>query len=214
MQLKGLVSNIRHNVHRSYQRRRTINPPSRSFNHLDSHDIAQVYGQVHCIVARLRVTDINAVQQQDNLFGSTASNGNVRLSTNRSSLTDIHANGVFQQIVNTLYRCLRNICTVEYSYHSRSLTLRQGCPRACHAHFFEHHLAGRCHRCRVCHHRMGADALGRGVGQRGHREHTAHHLPTQTGEKRIALVSELSEHEHRPLHVESWFVHLFFIKGD
>ncbi len=159
-------------------------------------------------MARLRVTDVDAVEQQNNLFGSAASYRDIRLCTNRSSLTDIHANGVFQQVVNTLYGCLRNIGTVQYSYHSRSLTLCQGRPRACHTDLLEHHLAGCRHRCRVRYHRIGADALGRGVGQRGYGEHATHHLSAQTGKKRVALVSELSEHEHRALHVESWFVHL------
>ncbi len=68
-----LVSLSRHDIHRSYQRRCAIDSACRPLDHLDSHDIAQVNGQIHRIVARLRVTDIDAVQQQDNLFGSTAS---------------------------------------------------------------------------------------------------------------------------------------------
>ena len=91
-----LVSLSRHDIHRSYQRRRAIDPACRTLDHLDSHDIAQVYGQIHRIVARLRVTDIDAVKQQDNLFGCAASDRDIRLCTNRSSLTDIHAYGVFQ----------------------------------------------------------------------------------------------------------------------
>ena len=148
-----------YNINRPHQRRRPINPPCWSFNHLDSHDIAQIYGQIHRIVARLWVTDIDAIQQDDDLFGCTASDGDIRLSANGSSLSDIHAYGEFQQVVNTMYGRLRNLCTVQYSYHSRSLTFRQGCPGASYTHLFEHHLAGRRHRCRVCHHGIRADTL-------------------------------------------------------
>ena len=196
-------SNTSHNINRPHERRRPVDSPCRSLQHLNPHDVAQVYGQVHRVVARLRVTDIDAVQQEDDLFGSTASNGDVRLSTNRSSLTDIHADGVFQQIVNTLYGSLRNVGTVQYCDHSCSLTFRQGRPRAGHTDLLELHLAGCCHGCRVCHHRVCADTLRRGVSQRGHREHAAHHLSAQTAEQRVALVTEMSEHEHLAL-IKSW----------
>ncbi len=54
-------------------------------------------------MTRLRITDINAIEQDSNLLTRTASDTDIRLCTNRSSLTDIHAYGVFQQIINTLY---------------------------------------------------------------------------------------------------------------
>ena len=81
-------------------------------------------------MTRLWITDVDAIEQDDDLFAGTTSDGDVCLGTNRASLTDIDADGVFQQIVNTLYGSLRNIGTVQYSDHSRSLTSRQGRPGA------------------------------------------------------------------------------------
>ena len=134
-------------------------------------------------MARLRVTDIDAVEQQDDLVLGTASDGDVCLCTNGPSLTDIHAYSVFQEIVNTLYWCLRNVCAIQYSDHSRSLTLCQGRPRAGDCHLLEHHLAG----CRggggVCHDGIRRDTLRRGVGQRGYGEHATYHLSSQTGKE-------------------------------
>ena len=118
-------------------------------------------------MARLRVTDIDAVEQQDNLFGGAASDRDVSLGSDGASLAYVYANGVFQQIVNTLYGGLRNIAAIQYSYHSRSLTLRQGRPRACHADFLEHHLARCRHRGRVGHDGIRRNTLGRGIGQCG-----------------------------------------------
>ena len=59
---------------------------------------------------------------------------------------------------------------------------------------------------------MGADALGRRIGERRYRENRADHLAAQAAEERPALVPELVEHEYAAL-VEQWFVqNLMLIK--
>ena len=87
---------LRHHINRPHERRCPIYPPRRPLNHLDPDDIIKIHGQIHRIVARLRVTDVDAVEQQDDLFRGTATDGDVRLGTEGSPLSDINADGVFQ----------------------------------------------------------------------------------------------------------------------
>ena len=110
-------------------------------------------------MTRLWITDVDAIEQDDDLFARTASDRDVGLGTNRASLTDIDAYGVLQQIVNTLYGSLRNIGTIQYSDHSRSLTSRQGRPGASHTDLLELHLACCCHGSGVCYDRICRDTL-------------------------------------------------------
>ena len=158
-------------------------------------------------MARLWVTDVDAVQQQDNLVLRTSAYRDVGLGANRSPLSHIHAYSVFKQIVNTLYWRLRNILAIQYSYHSRSLTLGQWRPRSSHADFIEHHLASCRGRNGVGNHWFRAHAFGRCVCECGYRKHTAYYLAAQTAEERVAFVSEMTENQALALHVECWFVH-------
>ena len=158
-------------------------------------------------MARLRVTDIDAVEQQDNLFGGAASDRDVSLGSDGASLAYVYANGVFQQIVNTLYGGLRNIAAIQYSYHSRSLTLGQWRSRSRNTHLFQHHFAGGSGRCRVRNHRFRTHTLGRCVCKCRYRQHATYHLSAQAAEERVPLVSEVTEHQGGAPQTEFWFVH-------
>ena len=204
----GLLGGARHDVDGSHERRGAVDAACGAFEHLDADNLAQVDGQIHRVVACLRVADVDAVEQEDDLFGSTSTDTDVSLCTNGSTLADIDAYGVLQQIVNTLYGSLRNIGTFQYSYHSRSLTTRQGRPGARHRDFLQQHLARRRGGSRVADDRGCRNTLCRGERERGYRQDAAHHFTPQTGKQRVALVPEMMEHEDWALHVECWFVHV------
>ena len=59
-----------------------------------------------------------------------ASDADVGLRANGPSLTDIYADGVFQQIVNTLYWRRLYFVAAQYSDHSRCLPQSKRCARA------------------------------------------------------------------------------------
>ena len=127
-------------------------------------------------MAGLGVADVDAVEQDDDLLLCAASYRDVGLCTNGASLADIHADGVFQQIVNTLYGSLLNVSTVQYSDHSRSLTLGQGRPGAGDAHFVEHQLLCRLRADGVGRDGLCADGACRRVCERRDTKHRADHL--------------------------------------
>ena len=115
-------------------------------------------------------------EQDDDLFLSAASDGDVGLRANGTALADIDAYGQFQQIVNTLHRGLLNVGTLQYSDHSRSLTTRQGRSTSGDAHLVEQQFACGADSCGVGDDGMCADALCRRISKRRHGEHGAHHL--------------------------------------
>ena len=83
-------------INRPNKRRCPIDPSCRPLKHLDAYDVVEVYGQVHRIVARLRVADVDAIEQQDDLLLGAAPDGDVRLCPGGTSLPDIDAHGVLQ----------------------------------------------------------------------------------------------------------------------
>ena len=85
-----------HNINRSDERGCTVDTSCRTLEHFDADDVVDVDGQIHRIVPCLRVTDVNAVEQQDDLFGSAATDGNVCLGSDGSPLPDIDADGILQ----------------------------------------------------------------------------------------------------------------------
>ena len=72
-------------------------------------------------MSRLRVADVDAVQQNRYLLACASSDAYIRLGTDGSALAHIHANSHLQQIVNTLYWRRLNILAAQYSDHSRGL---------------------------------------------------------------------------------------------
>ena len=118
---------VRHDIHCPHQRRRAIDTTGRTLQHFDANDVAHIAWQVEGIVSRLRITDVDAVQQDGNLLTAAASDANVRLGTKGTALTDVNAYGIFQQVVNTLYWRRLNILATQYSDHSRCLPKCKRC---------------------------------------------------------------------------------------
>ena len=131
---------VRHHIHRPYERRRAIDASGRAFQHLDADDVAQVARQVEGVVPRLRIADVDAVQQDGYLLAAAATDADIRLGTQRTALPDVNAYGIFQQIVNTLYWRRLNILAAQYSDHSRGLSKGKRCARARDLEVVERHL--------------------------------------------------------------------------
>ena len=159
----------------------------------------------------LRVTDVNAVQQDGDLFVVAAAHTHIGLCTDGTALSHIHAHSQFQQIVYTLYCRRLNIVARQYRYHSHLLTLRQRRSRSHHTHPFEHHLSVCADR--VCRYQLHvrADAVGGSMRQRSHTQYTDNDLTSQTREQRVALVGEVRKLQNTAL-VENWFVHCYILK--
>ena len=93
----------------------------RTFENFYTLNFANVNGEIEGVVSCLRVADVDAVEEDCDLFVVAATYAHVGLRSNWSALTDINACGVFQQIVNTLHWSRLNVGTFQYSYHSCSL---------------------------------------------------------------------------------------------
>ena len=170
-----------HNVDGPYQRRCTIDASGRTFEHLNALNVRNVEWEVEGIMPCLRVADVNAVEQDSDLLIVAASDTDVGLRSNRSTLADVYAYGIFQQIVNTLYRCRLNVGPLQHSDHSRLLTSGQRRTRAGHVDLLEPHFA-------ACLGGVGldgfnADAVGLGIGQGGHAQRPNEHFTTQTSKE-------------------------------
>ena len=144
-------------------------------------------------MSRLRIADIDAVEQYCNLLGCAAPYADVGLRTQWSPLSDIHACGVFHQIVNTLYWRLRNLLTVQYRYHSRRLPDGKRSARARDFHAIEHHLPVDLPGSGI--HLVGirTHPVSLRISERGHAEYTDKYHLSQTSKECIALVAELLE---------------------
>ena len=177
------------------QRRCSIDPACWSFEHFNTFDFADVNWEIKHVVSCLRVADVDAVEQDSDLLAVAASDAHVSLRSNRSTLPDIHACGIFQQIVNTLHWRRLYIGSFQYSYHSRSLGACQRCLRTANGHLVERHLAVGLGGNGVCCHLSYADASGTGVLQRGNAEHTHQYLTSKTSKQRVAFASKMLEHD-------------------
>ena len=142
----------------------------------------------------LRVTDVDAVEQDRDLLVGSASHTDVGLRSNGASLADINAYGVLQQIVNTLYRRRLNVPAVQYSYHSRSPACAKRCARPGDFYVIEQYSFLSCQaRGRVGHTLYGACFRSRCVVECRHAECSDNDLTSHTSEKCIPLVRELRE---------------------
>ena len=162
-------------------------------------------------MSRLRVADVDAVQQDGYLLARTASDAHVRLSTDRTALAHIHANRHLQQIVNTLYWRRLNLLAAQYSDHSRSLPQCKRCARTRYLDFVERSLLVRLFVvARLL--RLGADVVccSTGTLQCRNAQHADGDDASQTGKQGISLPCKLSEAEGLAL-IENWFVHIFIV---
>ena len=141
-------------------------------------------------MGRLRVADVDAVEQNSYLLTASASDADVGEGTQRAFLSDVGSCYELQHVVNTLYRSRLNLVVAQYSNHSRLLTLRQWRSSSSHLHHLQ--LAcGSYHR-RVCIGLvgLGTDSGSLGMSQRGDAEGAHKHFAAQHVEERVALVAE------------------------
>ena len=157
-------------------------------------------------MSRLRVADVDAVEQDGYLFAVAAAYAHVGLCSEWPSLAHIYSRYIFQQVVDTLYWRRLNVLAAQYSYHSRLLTQRQRRSRSHHVHLLKHHLSAA--QGGVGGYLVGLNAHSccRSVLQGCHTEYTDNHLSSQTCKQGIALVRELLKLQNTAL-VENWFVH-------
>ena len=80
-------------IHRPHQRRGAVDAGSGTFEHFNALDVGKVARQVHGVVGSLRVADIDAVEQDDDLLLSAAPDADVSLRANGTALADIDADG-------------------------------------------------------------------------------------------------------------------------
>ena len=124
----GRVGQGGHDVDGTGERRTAKYPSGGSFQNLDALNLADIHGEVKGIVSRLRVADVDAVEQDSHLLVVASADADVCLRANGSSLSHIHSCNIFEQVVNTLHWSRLNIALLQYSNHSRSLTFGQGRP--------------------------------------------------------------------------------------
>ena len=94
----------RDDVDGAQQGRRPVHARSRALEHLDALDVAQVHREVEGVVPRLRVGDVDPVQQDGDLVIGAAADADVRLHAHRAALAHIHAQGVLEEVVDGLGR--------------------------------------------------------------------------------------------------------------
>ena len=190
----GGVGSLGHDVDGTKHRRGTIHSSCRSLQHLDALNLSKVYGKVKGIVSSLWVTDVDAVEQNNYLLIVASTDADVSLGTNGSPLSDIHSSHILEQVIDTLYWRSLNVAAIQYGYHSHSLTLGQGRPRAGDAHLVERQFAVGLGSDGVGGQRFNTHTVGLGIGECGHAEGSDEHLASETGKQRIALASETAEH--------------------
>ena len=195
----AFLSGSRDDVDGTHKRRCAIDTSGRSFEHFDTLNLTDIDGKIKGIVTALRVADINAVEQDCDLFVVASTDADVGLRSNWSTLADIHSCGVFQQIINTLHRRSLNVATLQYSYHSRCLVAGHRSSRPHDAHLVESHLAVGLGGNGVGGDRAYAHALGTCVRQGGYAQCADDHLASKTGKKRVTLASKSLEHNYSRL---------------
>ena len=119
---------LRHDVDSSEQGRSAEHSAGRSFKNLDALNVAYVYRKIECVVTGLRVADVHSVEKNSDLLLVSAPDADVGLRSNRSALPHIHSGCILQQIIDTLYRRSFNILALQYSNHSRCLSMGQRSP--------------------------------------------------------------------------------------
>ena len=133
----GVLLRARDDVDGADQRRSAVDASRRALQDLDPLDLRQVHGQVHHEVARLRVADVDAVEQHGDLVEGAAADADVGLDTHRTALAHVHPNCVFEQVVDGLGRRLADQQRVQHRDHPGGLMYGQRDTRPADRHFFE-----------------------------------------------------------------------------
>ena len=107
------------------QRGGAVNASGRPLEDLDTVDLGQVHGQVQGQVARLRVADVDAVEQDGDLVESAAADADVGLHAHRAALAHVHPYGVFEQVIDALDRGRADQQGVQHRHHPGGLVQAQ-----------------------------------------------------------------------------------------
>ena len=91
---------FRDNVDGAEQGGRAVGTRRRALKDLDALNLGHTYREVHRVVAGLRVGDAHPVQQDGNLLAGSATQADVGLDPFGAPLTDVHAHGELEQIVD------------------------------------------------------------------------------------------------------------------
>ena len=91
-------------------------------------------------MARLRVADVDAVEQDRDLVEGAAADADVGLDAHRAALAHVHADGVFEQVVDALHGGGADLQGIEYRHHPGGLVDGQGRARGAYGHFFNRFL--------------------------------------------------------------------------
>ena len=155
----------------------------------------------------LCITDIDAIEEDCDLFRVASTYTYVGQNAQRTFLSDVNSDGIFEQIIYTLYWSGLNIFTTQYSYHSRLLTDSQWCTRSSDAHFIHHHTLTGC--CRVAFNlvSLNAYAFGSGMLQGSNTQYTNQNLFSKNRKQGIAVVGEVLKLQNTAL-LKCWFVHI------
>ena len=94
----------RDNVHGAQERRRAVDAGCRPLEDFNALDVAEVHGKIERIVPRLGVGDIDAVEQHSHLVIGAAADADVGLHAHCAALTDVNAQGIFEQVIDRLGR--------------------------------------------------------------------------------------------------------------
>ena len=94
----------RDDIDGAQQRRSPVNPGRRPLEHFDAFDVAKVHRKVERIVPRLRIGDVDSVQQDGDLVVGASADADVGLHAHCAPLAHIHAQGIFKQVVDGLRR--------------------------------------------------------------------------------------------------------------
>ena len=177
-----------------------------SLKHLDALYVAHAHGEVCCKMSCVGIADVDTVKKDRNLIKDATINGDVRLNTKATTLTDIHACDQFEQIVDTLHPRLFNILALEYTHDTCRLQLSQRSHGATHGHLVD----GLCllgllflgiySRSRT----QTSFCLG-SHSQCGHTEHSDSYLAMQAGKSTVPMAGKL------PPGNDFWLLNLFVV---
>ena len=114
-------------VYGTDKRRYAINTARRTAKDFDTLNFAQIYRQIKGIMPRLRIADIDTIEQDDDVLTCTTSDADIGLCSHGESLSDIYARNVFEQVVDTLRWRSGNGRTIQHLNNSRRLATSQRC---------------------------------------------------------------------------------------
>ena len=112
---------FRDNIDGPDKGRRTVSHACRPGKDLDMVNVIDIKREIYCIVAGLRVADIDAIKEYSHLVARTAAHGNIRLGAHVASLPYVDACHIFEHVIDTYHRQGRYRCAVQQCHDSCAL---------------------------------------------------------------------------------------------